>query len=182
MIGAPSVGEALDAFRHAHGLAADEQERRSWTCRLGPLTLRLPNWHWRRRAILAHDLHHVLTGIPCTLAGECQMAAWELGAGPMPHWGARLFCQPLVLIGLLWTPRRVWRAYLAGRRSQTLHRTGVTPGLLATPLGLACTAFHIPFNVRAKLADRIRFAILISGAAAMLLAPVLPALWLLLAA
>jgi hypothetical protein len=132
-----TLREALEAFRQANGLPADESVRASWSCRLGPLTLRLPNFAWRRKAILAHDLHHVLTGYPCTLAGECQMAAWEFAAGRMPHWGAALFCLPLVPLGLLWQPRRMLRAFASGRRSQSLHGSRAIERLLAEPLSAA---------------------------------------------
>ncbi len=130
----PTLGEALSAFRQQHGLADDEAARPSWTCQLGPLTLRLPNFRWRRRAILAHDLHHVLTGTPCNMRGECLMAAWEFGAGRMPHWAAALFCLPLALIGLLWSPRRTWRAYRNGCGSRSLHRCETIETLLELPL------------------------------------------------
>jgi hypothetical protein len=129
-----TLGEALAEFRAVNGLAADEATRSSWTCRLGPFGLRLPNFQWRRRAILAHDLHHVLTGYPCTMWGECQMAAWEFGAGPMPHPAAALFCLPLIAVGLLWSPRHIMRAYRAGRRSRTLHRYQGIVGLLTLPV------------------------------------------------
>jgi hypothetical protein len=127
---APTVREALAEFRRANGLRDDEAMRAWWTCRLGPLTLRLPNFHWRRAAILAHDLHHVVTGYPCGLRGEFQMAAWEFGAGPMPHWGAALFCLPLVVIGMLWSPRRIARAFRRGRRSRSLHGERLSDRLL----------------------------------------------------
>ena len=131
---AVTVGEALAAFRLANGLATDESLRRSWTCKLGSLTLRLPNFAWRRKAILAHDLHHLLTGYPCTLRGECQMAAWEFGAGPMPHWAASLFCLPLIPWGLIWWPRSTWHAFIRGRRSQSLHGAASLDRFLLAPL------------------------------------------------
>jgi hypothetical protein len=134
---APKLGEALAAFRQAHGLPADETANASWTCRLGPITLRLPNFAWRRDAILAHDLHYVLTGYPCTLGGECQMAAWEFGAGRMPHWGAVLFCLPLVPLGLIAAPRRTVAAFRDGRRSSSLHESKAIGRLLAAPLPAA---------------------------------------------
>ncbi len=132
-----TLGEALAEFRRANGLSADEAARASWTCRLGPLRLRLPNFQWRRRAILAHDLHHVLTGYPCTMRGEFQMAAWEFGAGPMPHWCAALFCLPLVLVGLVWSPRRIAEAFRAGRRCRSLHGSRAIDALLVMPLEAA---------------------------------------------
>lgn len=129
-----TLGEALAEFRRANGLSADEASRPFWTCRLGPFSSRLPNFTWRRRAILAHDLHHVLTGYPCTMRGEFQMAAWEFGAGPMPHWCAAAFCLPLIVAGLFWSPRRIWHAYCAGRRSHSLHGSDAIDALLSVPL------------------------------------------------
>jgi hypothetical protein len=99
----------------------DDGGNARWPCAIGPLTLHVPNFHWRRRAIRAHDLHHAMTGYPMTMRGECQLAAWEFGAGRYPHWAASLFCAPLVLAGFLWSPRAIWRAWRAGRASQSLY-------------------------------------------------------------
>ena len=58
------------------------------------------------------------------------MAAWEFGAGRYPHWRASLFCAPLMLVGLFWSPRRTFAAYKAGQRSeQSLRRPGRAGGL-----------------------------------------------------
>jgi hypothetical protein len=103
------------------GQCDDRFAEASWPCAIGPLILRFPNFRWRRRAIEAHDLHHLMTGYPMTVRGEFQMAAWEFGAGRYPHWGATLFCGPLILLGLLWSPPAMWRAWRAGRRSQSLY-------------------------------------------------------------
>lgn len=155
-----TVGAALAEFRRANGLPTDETASASWTCRIGPVTLRLPNFAWRREAILAHDLHHVLTGYPCTLGGECQMAAWEFGAGRMPHWGAALFCMPLVPLGLLWAPRRTLLAFLGGRRSHSLHGSQAIDALLTAPLS-AARADVVASTVSRAWADRVRFTLLI---------------------
>jgi hypothetical protein len=131
-----TLRDALVAFRQANGLPADEAANASWSCQLGPLTLRLPNFAWRREAILAHDLHHVLTGYPCTLRGECQTAAWEFAAGRMPHRAAALFCLPLLPLGLVWTPRRMLQAFrTAGARAACTGRSDRR--LLAAPLPAA---------------------------------------------
>ena len=170
-----TLGEALAEFRRANGIPRDEA--RSWTCRLGPLTLRLPNFRWRRRAILRHDLHHLLTGYPCTLRGECQVAAWEFAAGRFPHPAATLFCLPLVAAGVLWSPRAMWSAFTAGRRSRSLYARDDTDTLLATPLGSVQTAARS----EPSIADAFAFALLVAQALLLVAAPVLPvAAWLLL--
>jgi hypothetical protein len=55
----------------------------------------------------------------------------------MPHWGAALFCLPLVLFGFFWSPRRIVEAYRAGRRSRSLHGSKMIDELLTTPLHVA---------------------------------------------
>jgi hypothetical protein len=111
--------EALARLRRGERSPAADAVR--WTCPLGPMSLRLPNFAWRRRAINAHDLHHLMTGYPMTMRGEFQLAAWEFGAGRYPDWRASLFCAPLIILGLLWSPSRTFAAYKAGQRSQSLY-------------------------------------------------------------
>jgi hypothetical protein len=164
---ATTLGQALAEFRRANGIPCNEV--RSWTCRLGPLTLRLPNFPWRRRAILRHDLHHVLTGYPCTLRGEFQMAAWEFAAGCFPHPAATLFCLPLVAAGMLWSPSAMWSAFTAGRCTRSLYADTDTDALLATPLA------SVPAAARSDLstADACAFALLVAQAFLLAGAPVL---------
>jgi ubiquinone biosynthesis protein Coq4 len=83
--------------------------------------MRFPDFAWRRLALQAHDLHHAMTGYPMTLRGEFQIAAWEFAAGRYPHWGATLFCAPLVLLGLIWSPAAMVRAWRRGRQSRSLY-------------------------------------------------------------
>lgn len=113
--------EAFARFRNAQGLPPRYHEVRAWTVALGPVVLRLPNFRWRRRAIVAHDLHHLITGHPCTLRGECLVAAWEFGAGRFPHPAATAFCLPLVLMGTAVAPVETWRSFRAGRGTRSLH-------------------------------------------------------------
>jgi ubiquinone biosynthesis protein Coq4 len=136
-MGRIKVGEALRAFRDANALHHNEREARWWKVRADLIVLPLPNFAWRRRAIDAHDVHHLLTGYPCTVEGELLIAAWEFGAGRYPHWGATLFCGPLVLAGLLLMPRRTLAAWRHGRRSRSLYLGADLGRLLDMPLAHA---------------------------------------------
>lgn len=129
-----TVGEAVRRFRDANGLCHDEHLARVWIVRAGLVTLWLPNFAWRRRAIDAHDMHHFLTGYPCTVMGEFQIAAWELAAGRYPHWGATLFCAPLVVLGLFWDPCAIISAWAHGRRSHSLYTAANPDALLEAPM------------------------------------------------
>jgi len=117
-------GEALlgrdDALRVLANIPG-EDTRDFWSCRVAFLVLRLPNFRWRRRAIAAHDLHHLMTGFPMTMRGEFQLAAWEWAAGRYTHWGATLFCSPLIVAGFLWSPRRMIKAFRLGQQAMSLY-------------------------------------------------------------
>jgi hypothetical protein len=136
-MGRIKVGDALRAFRTANGLCQNEREARWWIVRADLIVFPLPNFAWRRRAIDAHDVHHLLTGYPCSCEGEVLIAAWEWGAGRYPHWGATLFCLPIVIAGLLFMPGPTLAAWRRGRRSRSLYRHADLDHLADLPLALA---------------------------------------------
>ena len=91
------------------------------------LGLNIPcyNFAWRRQALPAHDLHHVVTGYPVSMPGEFQVAAWEFAAGRFPSLFSNLFCLPLVGLGLVYSPHKVFGAFRLGRSCRSLY--GQTP-------------------------------------------------------
>jgi hypothetical protein len=105
-----------------------------WSIRFGKLKIYLPNFRWRRRAVIYHDLHHVLTGYRCSPMGEMQIAAWEFAAGSFPNRFATLFCLPLVIVGAMVSPNATFAAFLQGRNSSTLYSVAITDDLLETPI------------------------------------------------
>ncbi len=113
---------ALDSHYRRYQLPADGGHHQPvWNLSLGGLAIRLPNWSWRKAAIKHHDVHHLLTGYPCTAVGEFQMAAWEFAAGRFPDFRATLFCLPLIGLGSILAPRRTFSAFVRGMRSQTTY-------------------------------------------------------------
>ena len=159
---APSVGEALAAFQRTNRLDPAPASASSWTCRVGPITLRLPNFAWRRAAIRRHDLHHILTGYSCTMRGEFQMATWEFAAGRFAHPGATLFCLPLVAAGLVWSPRAIWSAFRLGRNSSSLYGVRLTDELLRSPITSLRAATQASTLSGVRAADIVAFASLVT--------------------
>ena len=110
-----TVGEALARWREQHGRTSEEVARVFWVA-LGPIRVPLPNpgqLHW-------HDLHHLMLGYEPDLLGEIEISAYELRTGvktPM----VLLLCLAGVLLGMLITPRRTWRAWQRGRGARNLY-------------------------------------------------------------
>src|SRR5262245_27050764 len=107
--------QALAVRRAEQGLDPVYDTAPTWPFTIGPVTVTMPNFSWRRAAIQRHDLHHMITG-------EFQVATWEFAAGRYPHWGASLLLLPLVVIGLFWSPKAIWHAFIKGRGERSLYR------------------------------------------------------------
>ncbi len=168
-----TVEDALRRHYAASGLPSDGgQLAGAWILRIGPLSLRLRNFAWRRRALARHDIHHVLTGYECTPTGEMEMAAWEFAAGPFPSLLSTVFCLPLVGIGALMTPRRSVAAFARGRRSRTLYALPSNTDLTSLALCALRRDFLPPEQLSPTFADLAWYCALVAASVAVLVAPI----------
>lgn len=120
--------------------------------------LQLPNFAWRRRALLLHDLHHLLLACPWTPSGEFRMAAWEFAAGRFRHPCATAFCLPLVGLGALLCPQHTFEAFIHGRGSRSLYADGLTPEVLGCSLATLRGRLLPAQPPVAAAADRLAYA------------------------
>ena len=105
---------------------APESPAKWWYFKVLGLKIYCYNFDWRKRALFTHDLHHVVTGYPCTMKGEMQVATWEFAAGRFPNIFSNLFCLPLVAAGTLLIPGKTFKAFQRGQQSRSLfaHHLG----------------------------------------------------------
>jgi hypothetical protein len=171
----PTVGEALARFYAVQRLCSDQTARKCRTCGFGPLELTFPNFEWRKQAIERHDIHHVLTGYACTLAGEIEMAAWEFGAGPFPDIRATLFCLPLLAAGAVSTPKKTFAAFQRGRWGRTLYG-GDLAVLLHRPPGAVQTEIAPARERPLTVADALSFGRVMFAAFALAFSPLIAGL------
>jgi hypothetical protein len=158
--GSPTVREAQARFYVVNELArAGDSSARYWILKFAGLSLPVPNFAWRRKALPLHDLHHLLTGYPCSPSGEFEMAAWEFAAGRYRNVFATAFCLPLVGIGGIACPRRTFRAFVRGRASRTLYAQG-EPGseVLDGPLDALRNRLMPAHTPQARLRDVFTYA------------------------
>jgi hypothetical protein len=127
--------------------------------KLGRLPLVFPNIAERKRALPLHDLHHIATGYATTLTGEAEIGAWEVGSGCADYIVAWLLDAGAFATGLLFAPRRVYRAFVRGRHSRTLYRDGWRDELLGLSVGELRRRLHLDRPApRASWRDRVAFA------------------------
>ena len=125
-MGTPEVAsltmrEALDRYFQRSGFNADSYTAPTFTLKFLGIPFTFPSTAGRKRALPLHDFHHVLTGYGTDWIGEAEIGAWELRAG-CNELAAYVLNGGGVIIGLLLSPSRVWRAFRAARGQRTLYR------------------------------------------------------------
>jgi len=159
-----------DALRLSEGLARYFARsgfgRETYTARwvhitLGPFAVPFPNVGARRAAVPLHDVDHVVAEYEADLGGELEIAGYELGTGSGRYAFAWWINLQGLWLGLLRSPRRLWRGFLRGRRSGSVYRglryddalLGRRIGDVRDQLGIAPRD-----GLRAGGADRLAFA------------------------
>ncbi len=85
-----------------------------------------PNFDSRRKVILKHDLHHLVTGYANDMAGESEISTWEIASGCKGYTTAFLINSSAVMTGVLFNLRCVLRAFARGRRTKNLYHDLIT--------------------------------------------------------
>ncbi len=81
----------------------------------------IPNFDDRRKAVLKHDIHHLITGYKSDFKGETEIAAWEIASGCTHYWVGWALDLSSFALGIFFTPRGIFRAFVRGLRSGNLY-------------------------------------------------------------
>ena len=131
-----TLGEARARLFALSGFPPDGGYGDAWVVlKLWRIPLAFPNTAGRRRAVRFHDLHHVLTGYRTDWRGEFEIAAWEVAGGMRRYWEAWLLDLLGFACGLFVSPRRVYRAFVRGRRSRNLYFDEWDEAILSRSVG-----------------------------------------------
>jgi hypothetical protein len=171
-----SLRDALARYFERSGLPPDGGYEARWVrAPIGPIPFAFPNSAGRRRIAPAHDLHHVLTGYATDLTGEGEIGAWEIGAGVRDRTALQLELRVLGFV-LAFAPRRLFRAFVRGRRSRHLLEQPVRDeAFLGRSVAELRRELGIPSHPPAPGAgDRRTFAGWAALAAAIVWGPLLP--------
>jgi hypothetical protein len=158
--GALRIGDALTSHYLAHGLPADGGEHSAWfTVRIGGLAIPLPNPPARRRAVFFHDVNHLLTGYNTVFSdGEIRIAAFELASGCGPYAIAWIINLGVFAVGLVASPRQLFRAFVRGRNARSVYTWLDRPALQAATVDDVRAALHVMGDApAARFEDRIVF-------------------------
>lgn len=177
-----SVDAARERYFRENGFSPAAYTDKWFTIKVGPIPVVLPNTQARRAAVKLHDLHHVATGYDTTYRGEAEIGAWEIGAGCGRYGAAWLLNLSAFGIGMWLAPRRVFRAFVRGRRSKSLYDRVFGDDLLAMTVATLKAQLALPVEApAATVRDAIAFAGWLAASFALLvltLAPIGLVAWL----
>ena len=172
-----TVAAARDQYFAENGFTlAGYTDRWVKLFQLGPIPVGFPNTAGRVAAVRLHDLHHVATGYRTTFTGESEIGAWEVGAGCGKYYAAWALNLSALGVGMLFAPRRVFRAFVRGRRSKSLYDRVFGEDLLAMEVGALRKLLHIDREPSATVTggDVVRFAGWLAASIGILLVTVSP--------
>ena len=153
--------QARALFFARSGLGADGGYGARWVrIETKPLPVYFPNTACRVEAAKLHDLHHIAMEYETDWPGEAEIAGWEIASGCGRHGWAWLLNLGAFAVGMVMFPKRLFRAFVRGRRANNLYREGfpearlskATVGWLRERVGVTSEAQLI------TAADRTAFA------------------------
>ncbi|MCP4807609.1 MAG: hypothetical protein GY884_19875 [Proteobacteria bacterium] len=125
----------------------------------GTVPYRVPNPRIRGEALRLHDLHHLATGYATDWRGESEISAWELGSGGA---GSTTYAWVIALwglfTGLVALPKRMFTAFVRGRRSDNLYGQPFRPEMLGWTVGELEARLGVTERASARPADVLAFA------------------------
>ncbi len=122
------VGEALEAYFETYGLGKDGGLDKPWgKVKVGNFYIPIPNPDSRKRALVFHDMHHLVTGYSAEWDGEFGISGWEIGSGCNDYYAAWVLDMGLFALGIWVRPKIVFNAFVRGMRSKNLYHYLLTP-------------------------------------------------------
>ena len=153
-----TLREGLHRHLAEHGFPQDGGDTERWVVlRVGPIPVCLPNLAVRRRAMLPHDLNHVVSGYDHDLVGELEIGAWEIGGGCSHYLAAWVLAWSGLVPGVVIAPKRVFAAFVRGRRTHNLFGTD-TEAILDRPLAEVRASLGLNEQYRWNARDAVVFA------------------------
>ena len=115
------------------GMPADGGLSDRWVVlRVGRIPMPFLNTPARRRALVAHDVNHLVAGVSTGNVGEAEISAWELASGGCGRYAAAWMLDLAgMLLGLVW-PVKVTKAFASGRRMTNAYATDIDAILAMT--------------------------------------------------
>ena len=117
-----TLRQALDIFFAKHNLGEEGGLNSNWAyLDFKWFRIPFPNPESRKKALIFHDIHHIVTGYESDWQGEAEIAAWEVSTGCGEYGAAWFLDTGGIAMGVIFFPRKTFRAFIRGRRTKNLY-------------------------------------------------------------
>ncbi len=122
-----TLREALDSFFKQYNLGEEGGLNSNWAyLDMKWFRIPFPNTSSRKKALIYHDIHHIVTGYSSDWKGEAEISAWEISTGCGSYSAAWILDLFGLAMGLCFYPVRTFRAFIRGRRTKNLYRNSLS--------------------------------------------------------
>jgi len=117
-----TVHESLELYFVKENLGKDGGLNEAWgKIKVWKFYIPIPNTKARKKALVFHDIHHIVTGYDGDWRGEVSIGAWEIASGCGEYYVAWYLNLGAMGVGLFIYPRSVFNAFIRGRRTENLY-------------------------------------------------------------
>lgn len=119
---AQTVNKSLELYFIKENLGTDGGLNEAWgRIKLWKFYIPIPNIKARKKALMLHDIHHIVTGYDGDWRGEISIGAWEVASGCGKYWVAWLLNLGAMGVGLFIYPKVMFNAFIRGLRTENLY-------------------------------------------------------------
>lgn len=178
-----TISESLELYFVKENLGKDGGLNESWgRIKIWKFYIPIPNPQARKKALVLHDIHHIVTGYDGDWRGEASIGAWEIASGCGEYLVAWYLNLGGMAIGLFIYPRSVFNAFIRGRRTENLyHHTIPQQQAVQMQVGELQKKLKLDINMQQKVSAGELFSFLFWSlvALAVLVAPLVLVLFIL---
>jgi hypothetical protein len=170
-----TVNKSLEEYFTKENLGKDGGLSKAWgKIKVWKFYVPIPNISARKKVLVMHDIHHIVTGYDGNWKGEVSIGAWEVASGCGEYWVAWYFNLGAMAVGLFIYPKHVLEAFIRGMRTQNLyHHTLPQEKALSMQVGELQKYLGLDKHIESKMTAGEILSFLFWSAASLLI-PVMP--------
>jgi hypothetical protein len=117
-----TVNQSLELYFVKENLGKDGGLNEAWgRIKIWKFYIPIPNTNARKKALVFHDIHHIVTGYDGNWRGEVSIGTWEIASGCGEYYVAWYLNLGAMGVGLFIYPRSVFHAFIRGKRTENLY-------------------------------------------------------------
>lgn len=117
-----TINKSLELYFIKENLGKDGGLNEAWgRIKIWKFYIPIPNTEARRKALVFHDIHHIVTGYDGDWRGEVSIGAWEIASGCGAYYVAWYLNLGAMGVGLFMYPKSMFNAFIRGMRTYNLY-------------------------------------------------------------